>query len=131
MRSWDGVADSTTPGAGRPLERLVMETEIAGVMRFDRTGRVLRCNSTMARLLGASAAELAGAVLGDVLDAPDAAAMLALVRSGREHVAGRVRLSFLGKARRRFVLECALALDGSGGALLGNPPREKPEGDSW
>jgi PAS domain-containing protein len=108
-----------------------MKTEIAGVMRFDRTGRVLGCNSTMARLLGSSVGELAGATLADVLDGPDAAAMLALVRSGREHVAGRVQLSFLGKGRRPFVLECALALDGSGGALLGNPPGEKPEGDPW
>jgi PAS domain-containing protein len=100
------------------LERLVAEMEILGALRFDADGRVLSCNATMARLLGAPAA----AMLGDVLDAPDAAALLALVRSGREHVAGRVRLTFRGRRQRPLVLECAVALDGRGGALLGSRP---------
>jgi hypothetical protein len=91
---------------------------------------MLSCNATMARLLGSSAGEMPGTMLGDVLDAPDAAAMLALVRSGRTHVAGRVRLAFLGRARRPLVLECAVAVDGSGGALLGAPLREDWENDS-
>jgi PAS domain-containing protein len=113
-----------------PLERLVTEMEILGALRFDGSGRVMSCNAAMVWLLGASAGEMAGATLADVLDAPDAAAMLALVRSGRAHVAGRVRLSFLGKAHRPLVLECAAALDGSGGALLGSRPHEEREGDS-
>jgi len=120
MSFCDG-ADATTESA---LARLVAEMEILGALRFDASGRVLSCNATMARLLGAPAAELPGATLGDVLDAPDAAALLALVRSGREHVAARVRLSFLGGRRRPVVLECAVALDGRGGALLGSRPRQ-------
>ena len=124
MRLWDGRADATTASAVQPLERLVTEMELLGALRSDGGGRVLSCNATMARLLGSSAGEVTGATLGEVLDGPDAAAMLALVRSGREHVAGRVRLSFLGKARRPLVLECAVALDGSGGALLGSRPHE-------
>jgi len=87
-------------------------------------------NATMERLLGASAGAVSGATLGEVLDAPDAAAMLALVRSGRAHAAGRVRLSFLGQAHRPIVLECAVALDGSGGALLGSRPQDGREDDS-
>jgi PAS domain-containing protein len=130
MGFWDARADAATAGAVLPLERLVTEMELLGALRFDDTGRMLSCNATMTRLLGASAGEMPGAMLGDVLDAPDAAAMLALVRSGRTHVAGRVRLAFLGRARRPLVLECAVAVDGSGGALLGGPPREDWENDS-
>lgn len=130
MRFWDGRAEATTAGAVLPFERLVTEMEILGALRFDGRGRVVSCNSTMARLLGMSAGELSGATLHEVLDAPDAAAMLALVRSGREHVAGRVRLSFLGQSRRPLVLECAVALDGDGGALLGSPSREPGKVDS-
>lgn len=129
MRFRDGRADATTAGAVLPLERLVMEMELLGALRFDASGRVLSCNATMARLLGASAGEVSGATLGEVLDPPDAAAMLALVRSGREHVAGRVRLAFLGRTRGPFVLECALAVDGSGGALFGSRPHEDRESD--
>ncbi len=129
MGFWDGHADATTASAVLPLERLVTEMEILGALRFDGNGRVLSCNATMARLLGTAAGEVAGATLGEVLDGPDAAAMLALVRSGRAHVAGRVQLSFLGTAGGPFVLECALALDSTGGALLGNRPREDREID--
>jgi len=106
-----------------------MEMELLGALRFDGSGRVLSCNATMARLLGASAGEVSGATLGEVLDPPDAAAMLALVRSGCPHVAGRVRLTFLGRSGGPFVLECAMALDGSGGALFGSRPYEDRDGD--
>jgi len=130
MAFWDGRADATTASAVLPLERLVTEMELLGALRFDGSGRVLSCNATMARLLGAAAGEVSGATLGEVLAPPDAAAMLALVRSGRAHVAGRVRLGFLGSACRPLVLECAVAVDGSGGALLGSRPREDPQSDS-
>jgi hypothetical protein len=128
MRNRESRPDATTGGAIEPLERVVAETELLGALRFDGRGRVLTCNATMARLLGWSPNELTGTTLGEVLDAPDAAAMLALVRGGHEHVAGRVRLAFMGKARAPFVLECAVALDGSGGALLGSCPRREPGG---
>jgi PAS domain-containing protein len=127
MRFWDGPADATTASAVLPIERLVAEIEILGALRFDGAGRVLGCNATMARWLGAPAAEVSGAALDAVLEPRDAAAMLALVRSGRAHVAGRVRLAFLGRGRGPFVLECAVALDASGGALLGNRRREDEE----
>jgi hypothetical protein len=126
MRNREARPDTTTGGAVEPLERLVAETELLGALRFDGRGRVLTCNATMARLLGRSPDELTGATLGEVLDAPDAAAMLALVRGGHSHVSGRVRLAFMGKARAPFVLECAVAVDGSGGALLGSRPRREP-----
>lgn len=122
MRNREARPDTTTGGAVEPLERLVAETELLGALRFDGRGRVLTCNATMARLLGRSPDELTGATLGEVLDAPDAAAMLALVRGGHSHVSGRVRLAFMGKARAPFVLECGVAVDGSGGALLGSCP---------
>jgi PAS domain-containing protein len=119
-----------TAGAVLTLERLVAKMEILGALRFDGSGRVVGCNATMARLLGASAGEMSAATLREVLDAPDAAAMLALIRSGREHVAGRVRLSFLDRDCQPFVLECAVALDSRGGALLASRPQKDREGDA-
>jgi hypothetical protein len=121
----DVARDGARAMVASALERLVAEMEILGALRFDADGRVLCCNATMARLLGAPVA----ARLGDVLDAPDAAALLALVRSGREHVAGRVLLTFLGRRQRPVVLECAVALDARGGALLGSrPPHDADPG---
>jgi PAS domain-containing protein len=122
MRNRDARPNTTTGGSVEPLERLVAEMELLGALRFDGGGRVITCNATMARLLGCSPGELTGVPLGQVLDAPDAAAMLALVRGGHSHMAGRVRLAFLGRARDPLVLECAVAVDGSGGALLGSRP---------
>jgi PAS domain-containing protein len=130
MRFWDSHADATTASTALPIERLVTEMEILGALRFDGAGRVLSCNATMARWLGASPAEVSGASLDAVLEPKDAAAMLALVRSGRAHVAGRVRLAFLGRVRGPFVLECAVALDAGGGALLGGRGRDDEERDS-
>ena len=130
MRNRDAGPETTASGTMEPLERLVAETESLGALRFDGNGRVLTCNATMARLLGCSAGELTGAPLGEVLDTPDAAAMLALVREGRGHVARRVRLAFVGRARAPFVLECAVALDGGGGALLGSRPYRDWDGES-
>jgi PAS domain-containing protein len=120
------MVSETVPGL--PLERLVAEMEIIGALQFDGTGRVLSCNETMARLLGVARGGLSGAALADVLDAPDAAAMLALVRSGLEHVAGSVRISFLGRDGSPVVLDCAVALDAVGGALLVSSREEDAAG---
>ncbi len=54
---------------------------------------------------------------------PDAPPRIGIVsRRARDFRPSCVRLSFLGRSRRPFALECAVALDGRGGALLGSHP---------
>jgi PAS domain-containing protein len=103
------------------LARAVDEMQGLGALRFDAGGRVLSCNATMGLWLGTSAAELRGAPLEAVLIPPDAAALNALLRDGRPHVARRVRLAFRAVDESAMMLECAIALDAGGGALLGRP----------
>lgn len=109
------------PDDAGALARAVDEMEGLGALRFDAGGLVVSCNATMGRWLGTSTAELRGAPLEAVLIPPDAAALNALVRDGRPHVAGRVRLVFRAADESAMMLECAIALDACGGALLGSP----------
>jgi PAS domain-containing protein len=110
-------------GAAVPFETVVEEMELLGALRFDAEGRVSSCNAAMGRVLGCAGADIRGAPLDRVLDAPDAAALLALLRDRRRYVAGRVRLAFRTGSPEPLFLECAIALDRHGGALLGRPLR--------
>jgi PAS domain-containing protein len=123
MTTPDAPSDAAIEASPPSLEQLMTQMELLGALRFDRVGRILSCNATMARLIGAPPEAVVASTLSDLLDAPDAAALLALVRGGGTHVASRVHVAFRGRARRTFDLECAVALDGGGGALLGGRPR--------
>jgi PAS domain-containing protein len=109
------------PEETRVLERLIEELDQLGALRFDAKGYVVSCNATLGRLLGCSASGLRGAPLDAVLVASDAAAVRALLRDGRPYVTGRVHLAFRRVSRPPLTLECAIALEGGGGALLGGP----------
>ena len=123
-----GLDLETHEPSGDPLGRLLEETDLVGAIRFDAAGRVQSCSAAMSRLLGRAVADVEGAPLDAVLTPPDAAALRALLRDGRRHVAGRVRLAFRDLDREPIVLECAITLDDRGGALLGAPPRRDEPG---
>lgn len=113
-----GASDGTLA-----LERAIGELDQIAALRFDGAGHVLSCNEAMGRFLGRPARELQDAALELVLTPPDAAALRALLRDGRPHVAGRVLLAFHAAAAQAPVtLECTIALEAGGGALLGSLP---------
>jgi PAS domain-containing protein len=109
-----------------PLERALEQTELLATLQFDSRGRIRSCNSVLARMLGCGPIELRGSALEEVLDSPDTAALLALLRDGRPYVSGRVRLVLRTRERALLALDCALALDGKGGAVVGRPTPGEP-----
>jgi PAS domain-containing protein len=123
MKTRDVPTDAAIETAPPSLDQLLTQMELLGALRFDRAGRILSCSATMAQLIGTPSEEIVASTLGEVLDAPDAAALLALVRGGGTHVASRVHVAFRSRARRTLILECAVALDSGGGGLLGSRPR--------